>query len=154
MFGRTVEDARDSEEREWLLGQERNFVGYCRRELDAIAHAAIEFTVALWIQCSRDWEESSQSVSEARSELVSELQIAAAPPGRWFALEATRRDVADSMKGTLWRAASEVACAAHELADARLPGTAGSTMIGAAASLMFEAFEIEQAIARQAPAGP
>jgi hypothetical protein len=154
MFGWTVEDARDSEEREWLLGQERNFVGYCRRELDSIARAAIEFTVALWIQCSPDWEESSQSVSEARSELVSELQIAAAPPGRWFALEATKRDVADSMKGTLWRAASEVACAAHELADARLPGMAGSTMIGAAASLMFVAFEIEQAIARQAPAGP
>ena len=153
MFGRTVEDARDSEEREWLLEQERNFVGYCPRELDAIAQAAIEFTVALWIQCSPDWEEPSKSVSEARTELVSELQIAAAPPGQRFALEATKRDVADSLKGTLWRAASEVACAAHELADARLPGTAGTTMIGAAASLMFEAFEIKQAIARQALAG-
>jgi hypothetical protein len=41
-------------------------------------------------------------------------------------------------------------CAAHELADARLPGTAGTTMIGDAASLMFEAFEIKQAIARRA----
>jgi hypothetical protein len=153
MFGPTVEDARDSEEREWLLEQERNFVGYCPRELGAIAHAAIEFTVALWIQCSPDWEEPSQSVGEARTELISELQIAAAPPDRRFALEATKRDVADSMKGTLWCAASEVACAAHELADARLPGTAGSTMIGAAASLMFEAFEIEQAIARRVPAG-
>jgi hypothetical protein len=93
-------------------------------------------------------------VSEARTELVSELQIEAAPPGRRFPLEATKRDVADSIKGTLWRAASEVACAAHELADARLPGTAGTTMIGAAASLMFEAFEIKQAIARQPVGGP
>jgi len=52
MSGRTVEEARDSEEREWLLEQERNFVGYCSRELDAIAQAAIDFAVALWIQCS------------------------------------------------------------------------------------------------------
>ena len=93
-------------------------------------------------------------MSEARTELVSELQIAAAPPGRRFALEATKRDVADSVEITLRHAASEVACAAYELADARLPGTAGTTMIGAAASLMFEAFEIKQAIARQALAGP
>jgi len=154
VFGRTVEDARDSEAREWLSEQERNFVGYCPGELDAIARAAIEFTVALWIGCSPDWEEPSQSVSEARTELVSELQIAAAPPGRRFALDATKRDVADSVEITLRGVASEVACAAHELADARLPGTAGTTMIGAAASLMFEAFEIKQAIARQALAGP
>ena len=72
MFGRTVEDARDSKERKWLLEQERNFVVYCPREREAIAQAAIEFTVALWIQCSPDWEEPSQSVSEARTELVSE----------------------------------------------------------------------------------
>ncbi|MCA1677538.1 MAG: hypothetical protein LC777_00630, partial [Actinobacteria bacterium] len=59
-----------------------------------------------------------------------------------------------SVEITLRSGASEVACAAHELADARLPGTAGTTMIGAAASLMFEAFEIEQAIAREHVTGP
>jgi hypothetical protein len=120
IFSQTVDDARDTKEREWLMDQERNFVAYCPRELDAIAQAAIEFTVALWIQCSPDWDEPSQSVSEARTELVSELQIEAAPAGRRFLLEATKRDVADSIKGTLWRAASEVACAVYELADARL----------------------------------
>lgn len=101
--------------------------------------------------------EPSQAMGDpeqARSELVSELQIAASPPDRRFPLEATKRDVAGSLRVTLWRAASEVACAAHELADARLPGEAGTTMIGAAASLMFEAFEIKQAIARQAIAWP
>lgn len=82
MSGRTVEDARDPQEREWLLEQERKFVGCCSQELDAIAQAAIEFAVALWIQCSHDWEEPSQSVGEARTELVSELQIAGASPGR------------------------------------------------------------------------
>ena len=80
MVGRTVEDARDSEERDWLVEQERNFVGYCPRELDSIARSAIEFAVALWIQCSPDWEEPSQSVGEARTELVSELQIAVVSP--------------------------------------------------------------------------
>jgi len=50
----TVEDARDSEEREWLLEQERRFVGYCPRELGAIAHAAIEFAVASRIQYGPD----------------------------------------------------------------------------------------------------
>ncbi len=90
MFGRTVEDARDAEEREWLSERERNFVRYCPQELDRIARAAVQFTVALWIQCSRDWEEPSQSVNEARTELVSELQMAAAPPGRRFPLEATQ----------------------------------------------------------------
>ena len=63
MSGRTVEDARDPQEREWLLEQERKFVGCCSQELDAIAQAAIEFAVALWIQCSPDWEEPSQSVA-------------------------------------------------------------------------------------------
>ena len=91
LFGRTVEEARDSDEREWLLEQERNFVGYCPRELDAIVHAATEFTAALWIECSPDWKEPSQSVSEARTELVSELRIAVAPPDRRFPLEATKR---------------------------------------------------------------
>jgi hypothetical protein len=148
-----VEDARDAEEREWLSERERNFVRSCPRELNRIARAAVQFTVALWIQCSRDGEEPSQSVNEARTELVSELQMAAAPPGRRFPLEPTQRDVADSVKGTLWRGASEVACAAHEMADARMPGEAGTTMIGAAANLMFEAFEIKQAIARQTLAG-
>jgi len=47
VFGRTMENARDSEEREWLSEQERNFVCYCPGELEAIAQAAIEFTVAL-----------------------------------------------------------------------------------------------------------
>ena len=54
MSGRTVEEARDSEEREWLLEQERRFVGYCPRELGAIAHAAIEFAVASRIQYGPD----------------------------------------------------------------------------------------------------
>ncbi len=39
------------------------------------------------------------------------------------------------------------------MADTKMPGAAGTTMIGAAASLMFEAFEIKQAIARQTLAG-
>ena len=90
------------------MEQERKFVGCCSQELDVIAQAAIEFAVALWVQCSPDWEEPSQSVSEARTELVSEVQIAAAPPARRLLLEATKRDVADAMTAMLWRAASEV----------------------------------------------
>ncbi len=79
--------------------------------------------------------------------------MTAAPQGRMFLLEASKRDVEASVTSTLRRAASEVACAAHELRAAR-PGTAGTTMIGSAAALMFEAFEIRQAIASQPLNGP
>ena len=54
MGGWTVEDARDAEQRERLLEEERSFVAYCPRALDELAQAAIKFSVALWIQCSAD----------------------------------------------------------------------------------------------------
>jgi len=64
-------------------------------------------------------------------------------------LEATKRDVEASLSGTLWRVAAEVATSAHELATSRLRGAAGTTMLGSAAAVIFEAYEIRQAIARQ-----
>lgn len=148
LLARGPEDARDDQEREELLEQERAFVAACPRKLETIAQAALAFTLALWLQCRPDWEDPAQTVTEVRTELDAELATEVAPPRRRHRLEPTKPAVTDSMKATLWRAASEVACAAHELADARFPGTAGTTMLTAAASLTVEAFDIRQAIAR------
>ena len=102
VFGRTVEDARDSEAREWLSEQERNFVGYCPGELDAIARAAIEFTVALWIGCSPDWEEPSQSVSgpgPSLSQSCRSLRRRQAGGSRWTRPSATSQTQSRSRCG-------------------------------------------------------
>jgi len=149
MGGWTVEDARDEEHRRQLIEEERRFVSHCARELDEIAAAAIKFALALWIQCSGEWEDLPKQIDDARAEVVSELQISVAHPGRRFPLEATKRDVEASLSGTLWRVAAEVATSAHELATSRLRGAAGTTMLGSVAAVIFEAYEIRQAIARQ-----
>lgn len=75
MGGWTVEDARDAEQRERLLEEERSFVAYCPRALDELAHAAIKFSVALLDSVQRRWEDSSKILSEARGELVAELEL-------------------------------------------------------------------------------
>jgi hypothetical protein len=93
MGGWTVEDARDEEHRRQLIEEEPRFVSYCARELDEVAAAAIKFALALWIQCSGEWEELPKQIDDARAEVVSELQISVAHPGRRFPLEATKRDV-------------------------------------------------------------
>jgi hypothetical protein len=103
MGGWTVEDARDEEHRRQLIEEERRFVSHCARELDEIAAAALKFVLALWIQCSGEWEDLPKQIDDARAEVVSELQVSVARPGRRFPLEATKRDVEASLSGTLWR---------------------------------------------------
>ena len=99
---------------------------------------------------SGEWEDLPKQIDDARAEGVSgaadqrRASGSAAP-----LLEATKRDVEASLRGTLWRVAAEVATSAHELATSRFRGDAGTTMLSGAAAVIFEPHEIRQAIARQ-----
>lgn len=110
----------DDEERAWAAERELAFVRRCCDELAELAAGCVQFAVSLW------------------SDLLAER-----PRAR--RLTAGTHEVAEFLRPTLLFAALHCADAAHELTDARFPGTAATTMIGLAASLLTDGEQVATA---------
>ena len=138
----------DDEERAWAAEREQASVRRCCDELAELAAGCVQFAVLLWSDLHSEWEDTSEArrkaTAEAREEILSELGILAERP--WARrLMAGTHEVAEFLRPTLLFAALHCADAAHELTDARFPGTAATTMIGLAASLLTDGDQIATA---------
>lgn len=138
----------DDEERAWAAERELAFVRRCCDELAELAAGCVQFAVLLWSDLHSEWEDTPEArrkaTAEARAEILSEVGILAERP-RVRRLTAGRHEVAEFLRPTLLFAALHCADAAHELTDARFPGTAATTMIGLAASLLTDGEQIATA---------
>ncbi len=139
----------DDVERVWAAEQELAFARRCADELADLASSCVRFAIALWVDLRPEWEEAAdarrQAVTEAREELLTELGILSKRSGPTHRLTPTKHDVAEFLRPSMLFASLACADAAHELADQRMPGTAGSTMLGLAASLLTDGDEIATA---------
>ena len=139
----------DDAERAWMAERELGFVRRCADGLAELAAGCVRFAVTLWVDLRPDWEEvvdaRRQLVEEAREELLGELGILGGRSARGRPLTPSKQDVAEFLRSTLLFAALGCADAAYELTDAQLPGTAGTTMLGIAASLLTDGDEVATA---------
>ena len=134
----------------WAAEREMAFLCRCADELAELAASCVRFSVALWVDLRPDWQEEAadarrEVVGEAREELLSELGILGERSGRGRRLTSSKHDVAEFLRPTLLFAALTCADASHELGHPSFPGTAGSTMLGLAASLLTDGDEVATA---------
>lgn len=139
----------DDEERAWMAERELAFVRRCADGLAEVAAACVSFAVPLWVDLRPDWEEVADAraevVEEAREELLGELGILGGRSAQGRPLRPIKHDVGEFLRPTLLFVALGCADAAYELNDAHLPGTAGVTMLGVAASLLTDGDEVATA---------
>ncbi len=137
----------DEEERQWAAERDLEFVRRCADELLEVVARCVRFAVWLWAHLRPEGEPRREArrnaAGEAREETLFELGMCAQRPRA--RLSADKHRVADFLRPTLAFAALQCADAAHELEDARFPGTAGSTMLDLAASLLSDGDEVATA---------
>lgn len=137
----------DEDEREWVAERDLEFVRRCADELLELAARCVRFAVWLWADLRPEGEARREArrnaAAEAREETLFELGICAQRSRA--SLSADKHRVADFLRTTLAFAALQCADAAHELQDGQFPGTAGSTMLDLAASLLSDGDEVATA---------
>ena len=137
----------DEEERKWAAERDLEFIRRCADELVELAARCLRFAVWQWADLRPEGEPRRETrrnaAAEAREEALFELGIRAQRPRA--SLTADKDRVADFLRPTLAFAALQCADTAHELEDGQFPGTAGSTMVDLAASLLSDGDQIATA---------